>query len=232
MKEITVSTNLHCGSCVTRLGKVLDAQPKIDHWKADVTAADKPVTIHGDITREEVINMIQEAGFAVDSKVANEVCDMPQTIHTNTKKNFWKDGKIWSRASFNTLNCLIGCTIGDFGMVIYLQVYHPHTPMWLQIVLATIAGLVTSVALETTIMHYREKFNWRRAFKMAVSMSFISMVAMEVAMNATDFMITGGKAQLGSLIYWVAFIPAAVAGFLLPLPYNYFNLKKHNRSCH
>jgi hypothetical protein len=117
-------------------------------------------------------------------------------------------------------------------MLIYLQVYHPHISMWWQMVLATAAGLLTSIALETVLMRYREKFNWRAAFKMAISMSFLSMVAMEIAMNGTDFMITGGKAQLGSISYWLAFIPAAVAGFLTPLPYNYYQLKKHHRACH
>jgi hypothetical protein len=34
------------------------------------------------------------------------------------------------------------------------------------------------------------------------------------------------------VLYWLAFIPAAVAGFLTPLPYNYYQLKKHNRACH
>jgi len=99
-------------------------------------------------------------------------------------------------------------------------------------VLAVLAGLTTSIALETALMHYREKFNWMAALRMALSMSFISMVAMEIAMNGTDFMLTGGKAQITSVLYWLAFIPAAVAGFLTPLPYNYYQLKKHNRACH
>jgi hypothetical protein len=51
-------------------------------------------------------------------------------------------------------------------------------------------------------------------------------------MNLTDFMITGGKAQLTSPTYWLAFIAAALAGFLAPLPYNYYQLKKYNRSHH
>jgi cation transport ATPase len=231
MKEITLSTNMHCGSCVAKVGKVLDAEPKIHHWKADVTLSNKPVIVYGDVTEHEVAALIQQAGFSVGTEEP-AACDMPAKKEETKKAGFWSDKKTWKRASFNTFNCLIGCAIGDFAMIIYLQVYHPQTPMWLQMLLAILAGLTTSVALETTIMHYREKFNWKAAFQMAVSMSFLSMVAMEIAMNATDFMLTGGKAQLSSPLYWLAFIPAAVAGFLTPLPYNYYQLKKHNRSCH
>jgi len=63
-------------------------------------------------------------------------------------------------------------------------------------ILAIIAGLITSIALESTILKVREKFNWSLALKTAFSMSFISMTGMEIAMNASDFMITGGKAVL------------------------------------
>ena len=117
-------------------------------------------------------------------------------------------------------------------MIIFLQVYYPQTPMWLQMLLAIIAGLLTSIALESSLLRWKEKMTWNAAVKMSLSMSFISMVAMEVVMNLTDFMITGGKAQLGNPVYWLAFLPAALAGFLTPLPYNYYQLKKHKRSCH
>jgi cation transport ATPase len=144
----------------------------------------------------------------------------------------WKDFAIWKRASFNTINCLIGCSLGDFGMIIFLQHFYPNTPMMTQMMLSIIAGLITSIGLETTILFYREKLDWKSAFKMAIGMSFLSMVAMEIAMNITDFMITGGKMALSNPNYWFAFIPAAIVGFLVPLPYNYFQLKKHNKACH
>lgn len=232
MKPIVLSTNLHCESCVKKLAAVLDAHPAVQHWEADVSAPGKPVSLHGSLTRAEAEGLIRLAGFVPGATAANTHCPMPQREQQSSGSRFWHNRQVWGRAAFNTLNCLIGCTIGDFAMVIYLQTRHPGTAMWLQMLLATLAGLVTSVALETALMHYREKFGWTKALRMAVSMSFLSMVAMEVAMNATDFMITGGKAQVGSAVYWLAFIPAALAGFLTPLPYNYYQLKKHNRACH
>ena len=99
-------------------------------------------------------------------------------------------------------------------------------------ILAIIAGLTTSVALESSILRVREKFNWTLAFKTALSMSFISMIGMEIAMNTTDFMITGGKASFSTVIYWMALVPAMIAGFFLPLPYNYYKLQKFNKACH
>ncbi|HEX7415507.1 MAG TPA: DUF4396 domain-containing protein [Bacteroidia bacterium] len=155
------------------------------------------------------------------------------THQAKPKSNLsWTDFAIWKRAGFNTLNCLMGCSIGDFSMVIFLQHFYPATPMMVQMILSTLLGLITSIALETTILHTREKLIWQKAFKIAIGMSFLSMVAMEIAMNTMDFMITGGKMALSNPYYWLAFIPSAIVGFSVPLPYNYYQLKKHNKACH
>src|SRR5688572_5981006 len=89
---------------------------------------------------------------------------------------FWQNGRTWKVASRNTLNCLIGCMIGDIGMIVYLQAFHPHTPMWLTMTLAMIAGLVTSVIFETILLRVKEQFAWREALTTAFSMSFLSML--------------------------------------------------------
>ena len=232
MKEITVPTNMHCANCVSKLARVLDQAPGIHHWKANINVPEKLVTVQGELNEQQLVELIRQAGFeaGVSAPVHCETHEGKKPVAE--KLSFWRDRKLWKRASFNTFTCLLGCSIGDFLMIIYLQVYHPGTPMWLQMLLAVVAGLTSSIILETALMRYREKFNWKAAFKMAVSMSFLSMIAMEVAMNTIDFMITGGKAQLTSVWYWLAFLPAAVAGFLTPLPYNYYQLKKHNRACH
>ena len=228
MTQHIIPTNLHCGSCVTKLGNVLDKEERIHHWSADVSKPEKPVTVHGNLSQADAVALIEKAGFKAYA-TETAACAMPAVQVEKSLQNFWADKKVWRRASFNILNCLIGCSIGDFGMIIFLQVYYPQTPMGLQMALAVVAGLTTSVLLETSILHLKEKLVWKAALKMALSMSFLSMVAMELVMNATDFMITGGKAQLSSVYYWMAFIPAALAGFLAPLPYNYFRLKKYKR---
>jgi len=166
-----------------------------------------------------------------EKEVASALKPYP-AYHLAGGLGFWGDAGIWKRAGLNTLNCLIGCSIGDFGMIIFLQAFYPGLGMALQMVLATISGLITSVALETFLLFRKEKMEITYAFRTAMSMSFMSMVAMEVAMNTTDFMITGGAAAFDTAGYWFALIPSMLAGFLVPLPYNYYRLKKYNQACH
>ena len=60
-----------------------------------------------------------------------------------------------------------------------------------------------------------------------IGMSLISMIAMEAAMNITDVVLTGGAI----LTWWV--IPfMLIAGFVTPLPYNYWRLKALGKACH
>ena len=66
-----------------------------------------------------------------------------------------------------------------------------------------------------------------KAFKIAIGMSLISMVSMEIAMNAVDWIIMGGA----KLVWWV--IPIMlIVGFITPLPYNYWRLKALGKACH
>ncbi|MGC3960332.1 MAG: DUF4396 domain-containing protein [Verrucomicrobiota bacterium] len=149
-----------------------------------------------------------------------------------TQLRFWADHKVWRIASRNTLNCLIGCMIGDLAVMLYMQANHPHAPMLLTMGLATAAGLVTSILFESSMLHWREGFRWRAAFTTAFSMSFLSMVGMELAANATDFMLTGGRVPFSDPFYWTALAISVGAGFLAPLPYNYWKFKQHGKTCH
>ena len=116
----------------------------------------------------------------------------------------WTCRSTWKKASVNTLWCLLGCSIGDFGTILFFQ--------------------ITSIMLETFILS--RQMNLKEAFSTAMGMSFISMIAMEIAMNTVDVVLVGGI-----LLWWV--IPIMLlAGFLTPLPYNYYRLKKYDLSCH
>ena len=137
----------------------------------------------------------------------------------------WFCRSTWKTASYNTTWCLIGCSIGDFGTIAYFQFMEISWPVWAIMCLAIINGLITSIILETIILS-RQMF-LSLAFKTAIGMSLISMIAMEAAMNITDYLITGGA------VINLTVIPIMlIVGFITPLPYNYWRLKKFNRSCH
>jgi hypothetical protein len=92
-------------------------------------------------------------------------------------------------------------------------------------ILAIINGLITSIMLETIILLNQMKIS--SALKTALSMSFISMIAMELTMNFTDWYLMGGAI----LVWWIVPI-MLVVGFITPWPYNYWRLKKYDLACH
>ena len=142
-------------------------------------------------------------------------------------QNFnWSCKNTWKISAKNTFWCLLGCSIGDFGTILFFQLTKIPFPVLAIMVLAIINGIITSIILETIIL-LRQNFSLKLAFKTAVGMSLISMVSMEVAMNATDYFLTGGAI----LTWWVVPIMLAV-GFVTPWPYNYWRLKKFNEACH
>ena len=138
----------------------------------------------------------------------------------------WKCRHTWRRSAKNTAWCLLGCAIGDFGTILFFQLTGIPWPVLAIMILAIINGLITSIILETIIL-LKQDFNFSQALKTALGMSFISMVSMEVAMNLTDYLLTGGAI----LTWWVIPIMLAV-GFVTPWPYNYWRLKKFNIACH
>jgi len=143
-----------------------------------------------------------------------------------SKTFHWSCRYTWSRSAKNTFWCLLGCSIGDFGTILFFQLANIPFPVLGIMTLAIINGIITSIILETIIL-LRQKFSFNQAFKTAVGMSLISMVSMEIAMNATDYFLTGGAI----LTWWVVPIMLA-AGFVTPWPYNYWRLKKYNEACH
>ena len=146
------------------------------------------------------------------------------TLAVNLAIN-WLCKHTWKTASYNTSWCLLGCAIGDLGTIAYFQYMGIAWPVWAIMSLAIFNGLVTSIILETIILS--RQMTLQLAFKIAIGMSLISMVGMEVAMNVTDILLTGGAV----LTWWV--IPIMLtAGFITPLPYNYWRLKALGKACH
>ena len=136
----------------------------------------------------------------------------------------WSCHKTWSIAAKNTLWCLLGCSIGDLGTIAFFQFTGIPWPTLAIMTLAIMNGLLTSIALETLILCRQMRL--KLAFNTAIGMSIISMVSMELAMNIVDITLTGGA----KLTWWV--IPfMLLAGYVTPLPYNYWRLKVLGKGC-
>ena len=148
-----------------------------------------------------------------------------ETLKKPAPRFHWKCKHTWRRSAKNTLWCLLGCSIGDFGTILYFQLNAINWTTLSIMILAIINGLITSIILETIILS--RQMTIKIAFQTALTMSFISMLAMEIAMNSVDWLILGEA----KLVWWIVPIMLLV-GFLTPWPYNYYRLKKYNIACH
>ena len=137
----------------------------------------------------------------------------------------WRCRHTWPIAAKNTLWCLLGCSIGDIGTIAFFQFTGIAWPTLAIMMLAILNGLLTSIALETVILS--RQMALAAAFKTAIGMSLISMISMEAAMNIVDVWLTGGA----RLTWWVMPL-MLIAGFITPLPYNYWRLKALGKACH
>ena len=142
-----------------------------------------------------------------------------------TNKIDWNCKDTWLKSSSNTAWCLLGCSIGDFGTILFFQLTMIPFSTLLIMTLAIINGLITSILLETFILI--KQMSALNAFKTAIGMSFISMLMMEISMNSLDWIVLGGAKLNFYIIPFMLFV-----GFITPLPYNYWRLKKFGKSCH
>ena len=140
------------------------------------------------------------------------------------KKIDWECNHTWKQSAYNTMWCLIGCSIGDMGTIYYFQVNQIPWSTLSIMLLAMTNGILTSIFLETIIM--LKQMDLKTAFRTAIGMSLISMISMEIAMNLVDYLVTGG-AKVNLMVMPLMLL----AGFLTPWPYNYWRLKKFNKGC-
>ena len=203
-----------CDGCSGKVKKALESITGV--ISADVSHESGVAVIeHKNVSKEVLISSIKSTGYTVDGK--------GEDFH-------WRDGSVWKQSAHNTKWCLIGCSIGDFGTIAAFQLIPYLADLgWSAMsimMLAMFNGIMTSIALETFIL-IKQMGGIREAFRVAIGMSLISMIAMESSMNATDLLIMGEP----TLTWWVIPIMLFV-GFITPWPYNYWRLKKYGVSCH
>ena len=219
--EDVVSTTVSGMTCMSCVGRVEEALNSLSGaYNIDVKLESGNVSFQG-VSLEKAEQAIVSLGYSIG--VPGE--------SNNIKDDFnWRDGSVWKQSAHNTKWCLVGCSIGDFGTIAAFQFipyldalgWHDMSIMFL----AMFNGIMTSIALETFIL-IKQMGGIREAFRVAIGMSLISMIAMESSMNATDLLIMGSP----TLTWWVIPIMLLV-GFLTPWPYNYWRLKKYGISCH
>ena len=83
----------------------------------------------------------------------------------------WNCYSTWKQSAYNTMWCLIGCSIGDMGTIYYFQVNQIPWSTLSIMLLAMTNGILTSIILETIIM--LKQMDLKSAFKTAVGMSMI-----------------------------------------------------------
>ena len=206
-----------CDGCA---GRVRSALEELDGVISAAVSheAGSAVVEHSGVERNSMVAAVLGSGYTVDGQV---------------EEYSWGDGATWRQAANNTKWCLIGCSIGEFGTLGYyqyagwpLEVAFGTTLFWFLLVLPLINGLATSVTLETVLL-MRGQMDFSNALSTAFGMSFISMLGMEIAMEATDWLLTGSM----GMTWWVI-PPMLIVGFLTPWPYNYWRLKKFGVACH
>ena len=203
-----------CDGCSGKVKKTLESIAGV--ISAEVSHESGVAVIeHKNVSKEVLISSIKSTGYTVDGK--------GEDFH-------WRDGSVWKQSAHNTKWCLIGCSIGDFGTIAAFQsIPYLDDLGWSAMsimMLAMFNGIMTSIALETFIL-IKQMGGIREAFRVAIGMSLISMIAMESSMNATDLLIMGEP----TLTWWVIPIMLFV-GFITPWPYNYWRLKKYGLACH
>ena len=81
----------------------------------------------------------------------------------NTSTFDWSCRHTWKTSAKNTMWCVIGCSIGDFGTIFFFQLSKISFPILGIMTLAIINGLITSIILETFIL-IKQNFKFKNAF--------------------------------------------------------------------
>lgn len=130
-----------------------------------------------------------------------------------------------------TLHCLTGCAIGEFaGLAIGVSLgLNP----WMTMGLATILGFASGYTLGLLPL-VRTGKSWLEAFRIIWLGETVSIAVMELVMNFTDYHV--GGVQVSSILhlkFWLGYLLALPAGFIVAWPVNYWLLKRnYKQHCH
>ena len=234
--ETTIAgiSGMTCGGCGNNVATALNKVAGVESADVDHTAGTATISHSGEVQTSDLEAAITTAGYTVAGSTPITSAASAAMGTAATSEFNWSDGSVWKQSANNTKWCLIGCAIGEFGTLAYYSFSGItaelvlYSNMWYFFaILPLINGLATSVMLETILL-MRGQMDFRGALSTAFGMSFISMLMMEIAMEITDLLFTGG--ELGMNYYALPLM--LLVGFLTPWPYNYWRLKKLGKACH
>ncbi|KAL0243733.1 hypothetical protein I308_104993 [Cryptococcus tetragattii IND107] len=123
--------------------------------------------------------------------------------------------------------------IGDLSLMWYLMSFHPQMDMTISMALSMTAGISTSIMLETALLHLgKDRMPLTVAARTACGMSLVSMLSMELTENMVTLGLSDNNMTLASKEFWLVTCVSMMAGYLVPLPYNYIRLKLWGKACH
>jgi hypothetical protein len=76
------STNLKCGGCLAKVAPDFNADSRLKSWSVDLAVEGKPLTVLGDLSREEIDALLKPHGFATVQELPTESPSFPPTEPT------------------------------------------------------------------------------------------------------------------------------------------------------
>jgi copper chaperone len=66
MKTLQFKTNINCGSCIKAVTPTLNGEKAIQSWLVDTANPNKVLTVTGEVTAEQVLALVEDAGFKAE----------------------------------------------------------------------------------------------------------------------------------------------------------------------
>ena len=62
----TFKTNINCGGCIAKVTPFMEKEEGIEKWEVDSDNPKKILTVTTDLSQDQVMNVVQEAGFDIE----------------------------------------------------------------------------------------------------------------------------------------------------------------------
>ncbi|MFY0672497.1 MAG: cation transporter [Bacteroidia bacterium] len=66
MMKHKFKTNINCGNCIASVTPFMNKEIDIESWEVDTENLDKVLTVETDLSKEEVVKVVEEAGFKAE----------------------------------------------------------------------------------------------------------------------------------------------------------------------